>query len=408
MDNRNENNRNDIKILNNNNGIWYKNDDILYFIHKNSTPSNRIASFDLDGTIIITKSGKKIPNEINDWKIISNNVNNILLKFYNNNYRIIIFSNQLGIEKNKITIYDLISKINNIITYINIPIDIFISIKNNNYRKPAIGMWEYMNKYLNNNIKIILKNDNSIYVGDAAGRIYNNNKKDFSCSDRKFALNIGINFYTPEQIFLNNQKIYKYDIGFDPNILYKNSYMQRYNIYNNDIYNNNIYNSIINYYSIGITNDIILFVGYPSSGKTTFVKRYLIPNKYIHINQDKLKTIQKCLSLFEYNINNNNNCIVIDNTNPSIEIRYKYIKIAKLYNRKIRCFYFNTPIKLCQHLNTYRSKIMSKYIPNIAYNIYNKKFIMPTIKEGFYEVINIDFIPLFDNKSNKDIFLQYT
>jgi len=40
--------------------------------------------------------------------------------------------------------------------------------------------------------------DASFFVGDAAGRQYKNKKPDFSSTDRKLALNIGISFKTPE------------------------------------------------------------------------------------------------------------------------------------------------------------------------------------------------------------------
>lgn len=38
----------------------------------------------------------------------------------------------------------------------------------------------------------------SFFVGDAAGRQYKGRKSDFASTDRKFALNIGISFMTPE------------------------------------------------------------------------------------------------------------------------------------------------------------------------------------------------------------------
>lgn len=46
----------------------------------------------------------------------------------------------------------------------------------------------------------------SFYCGDAAGRPANcepnKKKKDFSCSDRLFAMNLNLKFYTPEEYFL--------------------------------------------------------------------------------------------------------------------------------------------------------------------------------------------------------------
>lgn len=52
--------------------------------------------------------------------------------------------------------------------------------------------------------------DKSFYCGDAAGRPENwapKKKKDFSCSDRLFAKNFGLKFYTPEEHFLGQKPV---------------------------------------------------------------------------------------------------------------------------------------------------------------------------------------------------------
>ena len=63
-----------------------------------------------------------------------------------------------------------------------------MSTADDKYRKPNIGMWETLSKMID--IK------SAFYIGDAAGR-----KGDFSDSDLKFAENIEIQFYVPEEIF---------------------------------------------------------------------------------------------------------------------------------------------------------------------------------------------------------------
>lgn len=58
---------------------------------------NRGIFFDLDGTLIRTKSGETFPKDINDWQFIPETVKEIK-KYVNNNYIPIILSNQGGIE----------------------------------------------------------------------------------------------------------------------------------------------------------------------------------------------------------------------------------------------------------------------------------------------------------------------
>lgn len=37
-------------------------------------------------------------------------------------------------------------------------------------------------------------------------------------------------------------------------------------------------------------------IGYPGSGKSSFVKSYVIPKGYVYVNRDTLKTAAKCIS----------------------------------------------------------------------------------------------------------------
>lgn len=62
------------------------------------------------------------------------------------------------------------------------------------YRKPNTAMWEFFCQNCNGNVKI--DKEKSFFVGDAAGR-----KKDHSASDKEFAANCGLKFYTEDEFF---------------------------------------------------------------------------------------------------------------------------------------------------------------------------------------------------------------
>lgn len=74
---------------------------------------------------------------------------------------------------------------------------------------------------------------------------------------------------------------------------------------------------------------MVIFVGSPGSGKSTFWKNHL--SSYERINRDTLKTKEKCLKVAEEAMKNGKN-LVIDNTNPSAEDRKAYIQLAKSHS----------------------------------------------------------------------------
>lgn len=72
--------------------------------------------------------------------------------------------------------------------------------------------------------------DNSFFCGDAAGRLprFNVNcrkiQKDHSCCDRLFAMNIGLNFYTPEEYYSKKLIEESYTLPvFNPNDVMANN-----------------------------------------------------------------------------------------------------------------------------------------------------------------------------------------
>ncbi|XP_042223215.1 uncharacterized protein F21D5.5-like [Homarus americanus] len=76
---------------------------------------SKIAGYDMDGTLIVTKSGNVFAKDYNDWKIIYSEVPGKLKKLHQDGYKIIIFTNQAGIAAGKHSVAGVQRKISSII-----------------------------------------------------------------------------------------------------------------------------------------------------------------------------------------------------------------------------------------------------------------------------------------------------
>lgn len=131
---------------------------------------------------------------------------------------------------------------------------------------------------------------------------------------------------------------------------------------------------------------MIIMVGPPASGKSTVAQEY-ISKDFVHINQDTLRTLEKCLQLAQLAIFLNKS-MIIDNTNPNLTVRKPYLEMTRGTNYKKIAIVMETPKSLCQLLNSSRSaKSSVPLVPAIAYNIFYKKYEKPTESEGFDEII---------------------
>lgn len=188
-----------------------------------------VAAFDLDSTLVDTKSHTPFPRNGSDWRWLSSKVKPALIRLASTTDDstqpeetettsmlsevmkspcpriIVIFSNQGGVvAKPDAKRFQYIKeRIAQIALDLNTPFWFYGATKepktkspsDKSYRKPAVGMWLQFQKELEE-LGVVLDTKNSFFVGDAAGRA-----KDFSDSDMKFALSIGLPFYTPEDFF---------------------------------------------------------------------------------------------------------------------------------------------------------------------------------------------------------------
>ena len=125
----------------------------------------------------------------------------------------------------------------------------------------------------------------------------------------------------------------------------------------------------------------IIFIGIQASGKTTFYERMLSDGTYTHISLDILHTRNRenemLMECFE-----NGKSFVIDNTNPEISVREKYILKAKEYGYQIIGIFFQSIVKDCVRRNEQRGlKVPSKAIACTSNNLQ-----LPSTEEGFDEL----------------------
>ncbi len=138
--------------------------------------------------------------------------------------------------------------------------------------------------------------------------------------------------------------------------------------------------------------EIILMVGIPASGKSTFANLYFA-NSHSILSLDNLKTRYQEKQRINQAITLNEN-IVIDNTNVSISEREQYILLARKHNYKVKCYFFipNVEESLIRNKNPDRTEV-----PQVAIFDKLKKLQRPQFVEGFDEIHQVEAI---NNKFN--------
>jgi bifunctional polynucleotide phosphatase/kinase len=71
---------------------------LLVYTTDDVKASSKVAGFDMDGTLIKTKSGAVFPKNTGDWQLWSPKVVTKLQQLHADGFKIVIFTNQRGIE----------------------------------------------------------------------------------------------------------------------------------------------------------------------------------------------------------------------------------------------------------------------------------------------------------------------
>jgi bifunctional polynucleotide phosphatase/kinase len=365
---------------------WTKVDSLLVRSDAACAGSDRVFGFDMDSTLIVTKSGKVFGTSRDDWKWFDASVPRKLAELHKAGYKLVIFSNQGGIggkgyDETKARM--ICAKVDLLVAAAGVPVQAFLATAEDQFRKPATAMWDLMVSRFNDGVAPNLADCH--YVGDAAGRPAGwraGAKKDFSCSDRKFAHNVGLTFHTPETYFMGlpEAKSFSWD-GINPAELLAKAGQ-------GEVCEGGV-GSIVRK---GVL-ELVIFVGAPASGKSTFAKKYLAPNGYVWVNRDTLTTPAKCQKAVQEALAAGKS-VVLDNTSPAAAARAEYVRIAQSYKARVRCFRFTTDREICVHLNMFRERQSNgaqPHVPKIGFNLFFAQLEEPSVHEGFDEVKRIFF-----------------
>ena len=133
----------------------------------------------------------------------------------------------------------------------------------------------------------------------------------------------------------------------------------------------------------------IVLCGVQASGKTSFYQQNYADKGYVHINLDTLHTRNKELLLME-------DCamrelsVVVDNTNPTITDRKRYIDFFRNAGYKVMGFYFQSNVHECLKRNSNREHPVKDLAILGTYGKLKK----PTMSEGFNELY---YVAIVDN-----------
>lgn len=134
--------------------------------------------------------------------------------------------------------------------------------------------------------------------------------------------------------------------------------------------------------------ECVILMGIQATGKTEFyIRKYF--KTHVRINLDMLKTRKKEATLVDACIKARQS-FVVDNTNPSILDRKRYIDKAKTAGFKIIGYYFETSLETAIMRND-RRKGWEK-VPIVAIRKTLSRLEVPDSSEGFDELYTVHIV----------------
>ena len=132
--------------------------------------------------------------------------------------------------------------------------------------------------------------------------------------------------------------------------------------------------------------ELVIFVGLPGSGKSTYYFAHFAKS-HVHVSKDlkpsarrrddrQTLEVEKAIAAGQ--------SVVVDNTNPTRDVRAPLMAVGKRHGARIIAYYFQCSVRLAIVRNAQREG--KGRVPNVAIFTTQKKLQPPEAEEGFDEV----------------------
>ena len=132
--------------------------------------------------------------------------------------------------------------------------------------------------------------------------------------------------------------------------------------------------------------ELIIFIGLPGSGKSTYYRAHFAAT-HAHVSKDLMPNARRRDDRQEREIAAalaEGKSVVVDNTNPTADVRAPLIALGRRHGARIVAVYFETDVKTAIMRN--RQREGRARVPDVAIFATRKKLVPPTLEEGFDEV----------------------
>jgi predicted kinase len=141
--------------------------------------------------------------------------------------------------------------------------------------------------------------------------------------------------------------------------------------------------------------EVVILIGFQGAGKSTF-RAQRFAGTHTLVSKDLLRNnrrperrqqrlIAEALAAGQ--------SVVVDNTNPSVEERAGTIETARAFGARVVGYLFESPLDECAARNSARPD--EARVPEIGLLAAARRFVPPSLREGFAEIIAVRTLPDF-------------